>query len=166
MNRQGDCRVRPDPVQVSLHKGKWPLQAVSLREGHTDSIESQACGIIAKEDSTVGRGPAITFVRLESSSLFVEGFSVKAHFLNAYRKALGAILRCQMIPLQQRSGGMEAFEAFAADKDMCLLGHYLGQASISWLNERGPQLPQEETGFWKGRAEQNILEPCWTYRNY
>ena len=60
---------------------------------------------------------------------------MKAHLLNAYRKSLGAILRCQMIPLQRRSGGLEAFEAFAADKDVCLLGHYLGQTSISWLDK-------------------------------
>ena len=58
--------------------------------------------------------------------LCAEGFSVKAHFLNSYRKALGAVLKCQLIPLRRRTGGMEAFEAFAADEDMRTLGHYLG----------------------------------------
>ena len=76
------------------------------------------------------REPQKAYTHDDSLVLLAEGFSVKAHFLNAYRKALGAILRCQMIPLQRRSGGLEAFEAFAADKDMCLLGHYLGQTSL------------------------------------
>ena len=60
-----------------------------------------------------------------------EGFSVKAHFLTSYRKALGSILKSQMIPARARSGGQDAFEAFAADDDMHTLGLYLGRYSAS-----------------------------------
>ena len=59
-----------------------------------------------------------------------EGFSVKAHFLVAYRKAIGAILKSQMLPIRRRSGGLEAFEAFAADDDMYSLGLYLGTHAL------------------------------------
>ena len=58
--------------------------------------------------------------------LLAEGFSVKAHYINAYRKAMGAILKSQLIPTQRRTGGYEALEAFAADDDMHALGEYLG----------------------------------------
>lgn len=61
-----------------------------------------------------------------STCLTAEGFSVKAHFLKSYRKALGAVLKCQLIPLRSRTGGRQAFEAFAADEDFCSLGSYLG----------------------------------------
>ena len=46
--------------------------------------------------------------------------------LNSYRKAMGAVLKCQLIPVRSRPGGRQAFEAFAADEDTCSLGDYLG----------------------------------------
>lgn len=64
-----------------------------------------------------------------TSFYVAEGFSVKSHFLKSYRKALGAVLKCQLVPLRSRDGGREAFEAFAADDDFRALGDYLGAFS-------------------------------------
>lgn len=48
--------------------------------------------------------------------------------LAAYRRSLAAVLKSQLIPVRRRTGGLEAFEAFAADEDMQLLGLYLGES--------------------------------------
>ena len=58
---------------------------------------------------------------------------MKAHLLNSYRKALAAILKCQLVPIRSRQGGRQAFEAFAADDDMHALGEYLGGKPLAVL---------------------------------
>lgn len=96
------------------------------------------------------------------SVMFAEGFSVKAHLLNSYRKALAAILKCQLVPIRSRQGGRQAFEAFAVDEDMHALGQYLGAESPQILTVSRTLSPTKQGC--NGRGSCKLQYPCWAVK--